>query len=346
MLRNRAVWILSEQWGEQLRDSTFELLACGCEIADKLETQVCVLMPAVNDSQRIDELAYHGADKIYTLGTHSLNGCTSESYVDTIIPFIAEQNPVLVLLAGTSAGQDVASRLSAGLKAGLASDCTRLDVDREGLILMTKPVFRSKAYATLTSTTPVTQVVTIKPGYIKAKSPNKTRKAEVLTIRCQLPEPRCKKVGYIPSNPKTISIEEAEIIVAGGRGVGSRENFQLLEELANVLGGSIAASRMAVDAGWAPSERLVGISGKTVSPRLYIACGISGAVNHAMGMKYSDDIIAINTDRNAPIFRMATVGIVGDLIEVLPDITKEIKQVLNDTHSGSSKVADVLNRFQ
>ena len=346
MLGNRAVWILAERWGEQLRDSTFELLACGRDIADKLKTEVCALVPTCNTAQIIDELAYHGADKIYALDTPSLNGCTSESYVETIIPLIAEQNPILVLIAGTPAGQDVASRLSAGLKAGLASDCTRLDVSGEGLVLMTKPVYRGKAYATITGTTPAAQIVTVKPGFIKAKPPNRTRKAEVLTVSCQLSEPRWKVVGYIPANPKTISIEEAEIIVAGGRGVGSRENFQLLEELAEVLGGSIAASRMAVDAGWVSSERLVGISGKTVAPRLYIACGISGAVNHAMGMKYSDDVIAINTDRNAPIFRMATVGVVGDLVKVLPLITKEIRHVLNNAHTGGDKVADVFNRFQ
>ncbi len=346
MLRNRAVWILSEQWGEQLGESIFELLACGREIADKLETQVCALVPALNTAQIIDELAYHGADNICVLDTPSLNGCTSESYVETIIPLIAEQNPILVLLAGTPAGQDVASRLSAGLEAGLASDCTRLDVGREGLVSMTKPVYRSKVYATLTGTTRAVQIATVKPGYIKAKPPNKTRKAEVLTVHCPLSEPRWKVVDYIPANPKTLPIEEADIVVAGGKGVGSRENFQLLEELAEVLGGSIAASRMAVDAGWVSPERLVGISGKTVSPKLYIACGISGAVNHAMGMKYSDDIIAINTDRNAPIFRMATVGIVGDLLKVLPLITKEIRHVLDNANTGSTKVAEVFNLFQ
>jgi electron transfer flavoprotein alpha subunit len=346
MLNTRAVWILSERWGEQLRDITFELLACGREIADKLETQVCALVPTFDTPQIIDELAYHGADKIYTLDTPSRNNCTSESYVETIFPFIAEQNPILVLLSGTSTGQDVASRLSAGLEAGLASDCTRLDVDREGLLLLTKPVYRCKAYATLTGTTPAVQIVTVKPGFIKAKPPNRTRKAEIFTVSCKLSEPRWKVVDHIPANPKTIPIEEADIIVAGGRGVGSRENFQILEELAEVLGGSIAASRMAVDAGWVSSERLVGISGKTVSPKLYIACGISGAVNHAMGMKYSDDVIAINTDRNAPIFRMATVGIVGDLFKVLPPIIKEIRHALNNAHAGGTKVAEVLNRFQ
>ncbi len=342
---NRAVWILAERWGEQLQDTTFELLAYGRDIADKLGTQVCALVPAGNSAQ-IDELAYRGADKVYTLDAPSLKDCTGESYVQTITPLIAEQNPALVLLAGTPAGQDVASRLSAHLEAGLASDCTRLDVNKEGLLLLTKPVYRSKAAATLTGINPAAQVVTIKPGFAKAKLPNKNRKAEVQTVSCQLSEPRWKVVGHIPANPKTMPIEEADIIVAGGRGVGSRENFQLLEELAEALGGSVAASRMAVDAGWVSSERLVGISGKTVSPKLYIACGISGAVNHAMGMKYSDDVIAINNDRNAPIFRMATVGIVGDLLKILPVITKEIRQVVCNIPTGSDKAAEVLNRYK
>jgi len=346
MPKDRAVWILAERWGEYQRNSTFELLACGREIADRLGTHVCTLVPTRDVTQITDELAHQGADRVYAVDVPSLDDCTGESYAEAIIPLMSQQNPIVVLLAGTSEGQDMASRLSAGLDAGLVSDCTRLDVDGEGRVLMTKAFYRGKAYATLAGTTQVVQVVTVKPGFIKTKPPNRTRKAEVISITCQPSEPRWKVVDYIPANPKVMPIEEADIIVAGGRGVGSRKNFQLLEELAEVLGGSIAASRMAVDAGWVSPERLVGISGKTVSPKLYIACGISGAVNHAMGMKYSSDIIAINTDRNAPIFRMATVGIVGDLLKILPMITMEIKQVLSNAPTKGDRVVEALNRLR
>jgi electron transfer flavoprotein alpha subunit len=181
---------------------------------------------------------------------------------------------------------------------------------------------------------------------MKGKPPDRTRKAELITIACDAPEPNTRVVDYVPADPKSVSLEEAEIIISCGRGVRSPGNLQLIEEFAEVLGGSIAASRMAVDAGLLPSQRLVGMSGKTVAPRLYVACGISGAVHHTMGMKDSDIIVAINTDRNAPIFRLATVGIVADIGEVVPAITREIKRVLKSDSSSANRAADVLSDFR
>jgi len=271
---------------------------------------------------------------VYFLESSSQGTYTNEAWAEILISLIEEEGPVIVLLTANSMGQDLAPRLAAGLNSSLVSDCTILDVSEDGCILQTKSVYGGRAWATIASTSSGPQIATVKPGTMKAKSPDRTRKAEVITITLDSPEPCTRLVDYIPANPKSVSLDEAEIIVACGRGVRSPANVQFIEEFAEALGGSIAASRMAVDDGLMPSQKLVGMSGKTVAPRLYIACGISGAVHHTMGMRDSDIIVAINTDRNAPIFQLATVGIVGDLREVVPAITREIRRVRsNDSRS-------------
>jgi electron transfer flavoprotein alpha subunit len=328
MSTKRAVWVLAEQLAGKLQRTSIELLGGSREIADKLDAEVYAVIASANVAELADALAHYGADKIYALVSHSQSNYANETLAEILISLIEEQDPILVLLTANSAGQDLAPRLAAGLKTSLVSDCTLLDVSDDGCVFQTKPVYGGKAWATIAGTTSKPQIITVKPGTMKGKLPDKTRKPEVITIACNAPEPRTRVIDYIPADPKSVSLEEAEIIVACGRGVRSPGNLQLCEELAEVLGGSIAASRMAVDIGLLPSQRLVGMSGKTVAPRLYVACGISGAVHHTLGMKDSDTIVAINTDRNAPIFRLATVGIVADIGEVVPAITREIKRVL------------------
>lgn len=330
----RAVWVLVEHVAGELQRASAELLGGAREIANKLNAELYAVLNAASVMDLAESLAHHGADKVYFLESSSQGTYTNEAWAEILISLIEEEGPVIVLLNANSMGQDLAPRLAAGLNSSLVSDCTILDVSEDGCILQTKSVYGGRAWATIASTSSGPQIATVKPGTMKAKSPDRTRKAEVITITLDSPEPCTRLVDYIPANPKSVSLDEAEIIVACGRGVRSPANVQFIEEFAEALGGSIAASRMAVDDGLMPSQKLVGMSGKTVAPRLYIACGISGAVHHTMGMRDSDIIVAINTDRNAPIFQLATVGIVGDLREVVPAITREIRRVRsNDSRS-------------
>jgi electron transfer flavoprotein alpha subunit len=346
MSRERAVWVLVEQVAGELQRASLELLGGARDIADKLDAELCAVHAGANAADLEEALAHHGADKVCFLESSSQGPYANETLADILISLIEEQSPIIVLLAANSRGQDLAPRLAAGLKTSLVSDCTLLDVSEDGRVLQTKPVYGDNAWATITSTSSLSQIATIKPGTMRAKSPDRTRKAEVIVVACETREPCARVVDYIPADPKTVSLEEAEVIVSCGRGVRSPGNVQLIEELAEVLGGSIAASRMAVDDGLVPSQRLIGMSGKTVAPRLYIACGISGAIHHTMGMRNSDTIVAINTDRNAPIFQLATVGIVGDLREVVPAITREIRRVCGNDSRSADRAGEILSDFR
>jgi len=346
MSRERAVWVLVEQVAGELKRTSVELLGGGRELADKLDAELCAVLANASVVELAEPLAHHGADKVYFLESSSQSTYANKAWAEILISLIEEQGPMIVLLTANSMGQDLAPRLAAGLKTSLVSDCTLLDVSEDGRVLQTKPVYGDRAWATITSTSSGSQIATVKPGTMKAKSPDRTRKAEVITIARDAPKPCTMVVDYIPADPKTVSLEEAEVILACGRGVHSPGNLELIEELAEVLGGSIAASRMAVDDGLLPSQKLVGMSGKTVAPRLYIACGISGAIHHTMGMRSSDIIVAINTDRNAPIFQLATVGIVGDLGELVPAITREIRRVPRNDSRHANRAGEVFSDFR
>ena len=345
-LHERDVWVLITLQTQELKGSSLELARQGREIADKLGVGLCALVPLTNITQLMDSAVHDGFDRVFVLETASAHNLLYESCIEILLSLIREHDPSLVLLAADSLGQTLAPRLAAGLEAGLASYCVALDAVADGLVLQTKPVYGGRAWATITSTTAAPQVATLKPGVTKAKPPERAKKAEIVTISCGSAVGRARVIDYIPADPKAVPIEEAEVLVACGRGLGRRENYHLVEELADVLGASVAASRMAVDSGWAPSQRLVGISGKTVTPRLYIACGISGAIHHTMGMKDSEEVIAINIDKNAPIFRLATIGIVGDLGEVVPAITREVRRALSSGARGVDSVVDVFGDFQ
>ncbi len=208
-----------------------------------------------------------------------------------------------------------------------------IDLDENGAFQLTTPTHAGKVYTTVICTSDKPQMATLRPGLVEAKLLSAARKAETIKVDPQIKpdEARVKVTGFVKADPKTIDLEEAEIIVAGGGGMGAKENFRLLEELAEVLGGSVAGSRVPVDEGWITIERQVGQTGKTVASQLYIACGISGSIYHAMGMKDCKVIIAINKDRAAPIFKLADVGVVGDVLEVVPALTLKLRETLKST---------------
>jgi len=240
-------------------------------------------------------------------------------------------HPTVVLMGYTSVGRDLSPRLAARLQCGLVTECTAISYGRDGSLLYVKPIHEGKASCTVTCVNSKTQIVTIKPGTVDMGISDPTRKAEILKR-----SPQCnanlktKMLGHIKADPKTVNLKEAERIVAGGGGAINNGGWPLLEKLAETLGASMAGSRVAVDGGCIASQRQVGQTGKTVKPIIYIACGISGAIQHTIGMKDSELVVAINTDRDAPIFKVADVCVIGDIMEIVPAITQRLSQIKID----------------
>ena len=325
MSADKGIWVLVEYDEGGLSDVSLELLSEGRRFADKFGDELSAVLVGHSTPAMVDRFGEHGADRVYLVDSPLLENSV-ELQAQALSSLIREQKPRILLCGATSFGRDIAARLAAALKTGLASNCTALDLSEDGLLLQTKSVYRDKASATLICPTTLPQIATVVPGVMDIKRAKIAKQAEVIMVDPRLDSsvPCAKVVRFAKGDPKTMSLEEAPIIVSGGRGVGSRENFRLLEKLAEVLGGVVAGSRMAVDEGYIPSTKQVGQTGKTVTPKLYIACGISGSVYHTMGMKDSKTIVVINKDRNAPMFNMADLGIVGDLLEIVPAITNEI----------------------
>jgi electron transfer flavoprotein alpha subunit len=325
MSADKGIWVLAEYDEGGLSDVSLELLSEGRRFADKFGDELSAVLVGHDNPALVNRLSEHGADRVYLVDSPLLDNSV-ELQAQALSSLVREQKPRILLCGVTSFGRDIAARLAAALKAGLASNCTALDLSEDGLLLQTKPVYRERASATLICPTARPQIATVVPGVMDIKRAKIAKQAEVIRVDPRLDSsvPCAKVVRFVKGDPKTMSLDEAPIIVSGGRGVGSRENFQLLEKLAGVLGGVVAGSRIAVDEGYIPSTKQVGQTGKTVTPKLYIACGISGSVYHTMGMKDSKTIVVINKDRNAPMFNMADLGIVGDLLEIVPAITNEI----------------------
>jgi electron transfer flavoprotein alpha subunit len=310
-----------------LQDVSLEVMSEGRRIAEKLGEELCVVLVGSNIRDLADSLAFHGADKVYLVDTPLLSEYCSELYVQVISALISGRGPNIVLCGATWIGRDLAARLAARLKTGLVSDCVSLNLSEEGLLLQTKPAYGGKVHVTVICPTARPQIATVRPGTMEIRRPRIAKRAELIKLSPELDttQRRTKVVGFLHADPKTISVDEAEIIVAGGGGVGSAEGFEMLAELADVLGGSLAGSRVPVDKGWIPSERQIGQTGKTVAPKLYIACGISGSIYHNMGMRDSRLVVSINKDRNAPIFKISDVCLVGDLLEIVPAIIRQLR---------------------
>ncbi len=348
MAVDKGVWILAEQRQGELEEVSLELLCAGRKIADELGEEICVLIVGNNVVGLADLLAGYGADKIYLLDSPLLAVYCGELYTEALCNFIIEQGPRMFLCAATPVGKNLAPRLAARLKTGLVSDCIILGIGEDGLLLQTKPTHGGKVYSTYICPTARPQMATIRPGVMEIKDQHAARRSEIIPVTPQLNrnEPRTRLKGFVKADPKTIGIDEAEIIVAGGRGVGSAENFRLLEELAESLGGTMAGSLVAVDEGWVSKKKLVGQTGLTVSPKLYISCGISGASHHMLGMKDSEVIIAINRDRHAPIFKVADVGIVGNLLEIVPAMTRKVKaSIKSNTQMNLDRISHTFSNL-
>jgi len=327
------IWAFLEHEGGELDDVSWEIVGLGREIANKLNQKFCAVVMGSNIAAVAESLNHSGTDEAFILDAPDLATYSPELYTQAISKLIQDHTPQIVLCGATPNGSDLASRVAAKLGIGLVSDCVAFDLDEEGLLLQSKHTHEGKVCSTIVSPHVRPQLATVKPGAVEPKGLHSTKRVKVTKICPQLDIDTCsiKDTGSVRIDPVTLPVEEAEVIVAGGGGVGSAENFRLLEELARAFGGTIGASRVATDNRWVPRERQVGESGKTVKPKLYIACGISGSYHHVGGMKDSEIIVVINTDPDAPIFKLADAGIVGDLLHVVPAITSEIRREARKT---------------
>jgi len=324
---SRGVWVFAEQRRGKLKNVAFELLSRGRELADTLKTELCAVCLG-HDIVDIDQLTAYGADKVYLMDSPDLADNQEDHLTYKLVEMIREYRPEIVVAGATSLGRAFIPRVAAILNTGLTADCTGLDIDTEkGLLLQTRPTFGGNIMATIICPTKRPQMSTARPRVFKKNEPDSSRKGQIIKVdfKRESVTARTKLINLIDDITETVKLEDADIIVSGGRGLGKAENFQLLAELAEVLGAALGSSRAAVDEGWIPYSHQVGQTGKTVCPRLYIACGISGAIQHLAGMQTSDCIVAINDNPDAPIFEVATYGIVGDLFQVVPRMIEKLK---------------------
>jgi len=319
----------------EVRDGKFasvaiELISKARELADQINTRVTTLILGENIQELAKEAIYYGSDKVLLFDDPIVKEYRNDSYAKILTDAILDEKPEIVLIGATSIGRALASRVAARIKTGLTADCTGLDIDMDRRILLqTRPAFGGNIMATIECPNHRPQMATVRPKVMKKGKRDETRTGEIVRLKPGITESeiRTKIIDIIKQEEGAVNLEEAEIIVSGGRGLHKPENFSLIRELASLLGGAVGASRATVDAGWIEPHHQVGQTGNTVSPKLYIAFGISGAIQHLAGMQTSDIIVAINKDPDAPIFNVATYGIVGDLFEVVPALIKEIKKV-------------------
>ena len=325
--QGRGVWVFAEQREGKIAGVSLELLGAGRGLAEKLGTELsAVLFGATDHDAR--ELVRWGADRVYHCDETGFQVFNDEPYAALLSKLIAEQKPEIVLAGATPIGRSFFPRVAAKLTAGLTADCTSLEIDPETKnLLQVRPAFGGNIMATIFCPHARPQMATVRPRVMKRGTYDEARTGEIIKVAAKGIASRTKVVEMVKEvSELAINLQDANIIVAGGRGMGSEKGFQLLHDLAEVLGASVAASRAAVDEGWIPYRHQVGQTGKTVGPKIYIACGISGAVQHLVGMQSSDVIIAINKNPEAPIFNVATYGIVGDAHEIVPMLTRKIKE--------------------
>ncbi len=321
------VWVFAEQREGKLMGVAIELIGEGKKLANEIGCKLCAVLCGENVDGLIDELIAYGADKVYYANAPELKSYNTDAYTKTIYEAINKYKPEIVLLGATHIGRDLGPCLAVKCGTGLTADCTKLEIDPEDKKLkQTRPAFGGNLMATIICPNHRPQMSTVRPGVMEKPKYDKSRKGEVIKLTPSFKDGdiRMKVLEIVKHVADVVSLTDAEIIVSGGRGLGSPEGFDLLREFAKKLGGTIGASRAAVDSGWIDHAYQVGQTGTTVKPKIYFACGISGAIQHLAGMQNSGYIVAINKNENAPIFEVADYGIVGDLYKVIPAIMAEL----------------------
>lgn len=325
----KGVWVFAEQREGELQKVSLELLGEGRRVADKLGVKLTALLLGNNIEGLAATLAKHGADEVLVADDKNLEHYTTDAYTKVICDLANERKPGILFVGATFIGRDLGPRIAARLTTGLTADCTSIDVEVEnGDLLATRPAFGGNLMATIACPDHRPQMATVRPGvFAKIDTDGSNCKIEKVEVKLADSDVRTKVLEIVKAKKDVIDIAEADFIVSGGRGVGSKENFKLLEELAKALDGTVAGSRAAVESGWIDGAYQVGQTGKTVRPQIYIACGISGAIQHVAGMQDSDLIIAVNKDDSAPIMKIADYAIVGDLTKVVPELIAQVKEI-------------------
>lgn len=324
------VWVFAEQRQGKIMPVVIELLGEGKKLAKELGVNLCAILLGNNVLDLAQELIDYGADKVYLANDEKLFNYTTDGYTTVITEAIKKYKPEIFLLGATHIGRDLGPRISSRLDTGLTADCTKLEIDpNDKKILQTRPAFGGNIMATIICPNTRPQMSTVRPGVMDKAIRNLQNIGliEELTVNLSSNDIRTRVIKTVKNKKELVSLSDANIIVSGGLGVGSKEGFTLLENLAQKLDGVVGASRAAVDAGWIDHSHQVGQTGTTTKPNLYIACGISGAIQHIAGMQESDFIIAINKNSTAPIFNVADIGIVGDVHEILPLLTEQLNSV-------------------
>ena len=326
---SKNVFVIAEQRDGKIMKVSYELIGKARELANDLVHDVVAVLMGSGVEAVAGDLAKAGADKVIVVDDPILAEYVTEPYAKATTAVIKANDPEIVLFGASSIGRDLAPRVSARIHTGLTADCTKLEIDPETKLLnMTRPAFGGNIMATILCADHRPQMATVRPGVMQAlESCDKVGTVEKFAVEFTPADMNVEICEVVKTDKKSVDITEAKILVAGGRGLGSAEGFAQLKDLANVLGGEVAASRAAVDSGWIEKDLQVGQTGKTVRPDLYVACGISGAIQHAAGMEESEFIVDINKEESAPIFGICDLGIVGDLNKIVPKLTEALKKV-------------------
>ena len=324
------VWVIGEQINGKIHPVTRELIGEGKKLAKKINKNLSVVVVGYGIQQMTHNLLHYGVDNVFYVEHELLKEFCGEGYVVSISDLIKNKKPEIVLIGATVIGREIAPRIAAKIGTGLTSDCTKLEIDPvDGKLLQTRPSFGKNRMATIVCPNNRPQMATIRPGVMEKAlfSKESKGKIEIISPRLSTLDMKVKLISKKMGIKKKTNLRNAKVIVSGGRGLKNAEGFQLVRDLANILGGEIGSSRAAVEAGWIDDSYQIGQTGTVVKPDLYIACGISGAIQHQSGMRQSKYIVAINTDISAPIFKICNYGIVGDLYEVIPAMIEVIKEI-------------------
>jgi electron transfer flavoprotein alpha subunit len=338
LAKYQGVWVFIEQREGKTASVSLELLGAGRQLADKLGVELSAVILGSQVLQQVNRLYEYGADRVYLIDNPALKYYRTETYMRVFVDLVNNFKPEIILMGATTTGRDLAGAVATELGTGLTADCTMLDIDTEKrLLLATRPAFGGNIMATIVAKNHRPQMATVRPKVMKMPQPITGRKGIMITPKVHLDEDQLltRVLEIVEEHGEKINLQDAEIIVAGGRGLGDKEGFnQICFGLAEAIGGQVGASRAAVEAGWISQKYQVGQTGTTVAPKIYFALGISGAIQHLVGIKGSDIVIAVNTDADAPIFNECTYGIVGDVHKIVPSLKEPLSKLLTQKRAG------------
>jgi electron transfer flavoprotein alpha subunit len=337
----QGVWVFIEQNEGEIEGVSLELLGAGRTLADKLQVPLAGVLLGDKVRHLANQVVYYGADEVYVIDHPVLKDYRTESYMKGVILLAEKYKPEIFLYGATPNGKDLASAVATDLSTGLTADTTMLDIDLDNrLFEASRPAFGGNIMATILCKKHRPQMATVRPKVMKALEPDRSRIGKIIeeTISLKEEDMRTKVLQIVKDLSKKANLADAHVIICGGKGLGDLQNFQMLYELADTIGASVGGTRDVVEAGWLPHHLQIGQTGETVTPKIFFAIGLSGAIQHTVGMKNSEFIIAINKDPNAPIFDIATYGIVGDALEIVPKLTEQFKELKKHTGGELSYV--------